>query len=84
MLSAVWLASSQMRTFHPADGRRFACWRPLVAPDRDRAAGPPPTAEQCLAALRTLRERGGRWAVIMLRGGHFVSALGLPRHLYVA
>ncbi|KAI7839248.1 hypothetical protein COHA_006946 [Chlorella ohadii] len=68
-------AAGPQFAFSGADGRRFACWRPLVAPDRDRAAGPPPTAEQCLAALRTLRERGGRWAVIMLRGGHFAGAV---------
>jgi hypothetical protein len=65
--------------FAGADGKRYACWRPLVAPDRDRAASwghaPPPTADQCLATLRTLRQQGGRWAVIMLRGGHFVAAV---------
>ncbi|PRW56664.1 Ankyrin repeat and zinc finger domain-containing 1 [Chlorella sorokiniana] len=68
-------ASGPQFAFSGADGRRYGCWRPLVAPDRDRAAGPPPTAEQCLASLRTLRQRGGRWAVIMLRGGHFAAAV---------
>lgn len=57
------------------DGKRYACWRALVAPDRDRAGGPPPSAEQCLSTLRTLRRDGGRWAVIMLRGGHFAAAV---------
>lgn len=68
---------------HPADGQRYACWRPLVAPDRDQATLAAPTADQCLAALRMLRQHGGRWAVIMLRGGHFVSAAWvaiLPKH----
>lgn len=59
----------------PADGKRYACWRPLVAPDRDRTAGPPPSAHTCLSALRDLRQHGGRWAVIMLRGGHFAAAV---------
>ena len=59
-----------------ADGKRYACWRPLVAPDRDRAvAGAQPSADQCLAALRGLRQHGGRWAVVMLRGGHFAAAV---------
>lgn len=36
---------------------------------------PGPTAEAGLAALRVLRQHGGRWAVVMLRGGHFAAGV---------
>ena len=45
-----------------------------MAPDRERCAAPPPAADS-LAALRALRLSGGRWAVVMLRGGHFAAAV---------
>lgn len=60
---------------HRADSKRYAVWRPLLAPDRERSSGAPPPASRCLAALRRLREQGARWAVVMLRGGHFAAAV---------
>eukprot|EP00887_Chlorella_sp_A99_P007140 scaffold2.g7140.t1 len=55
-------------------GRRLAVWRALVAPERDWLAAQPPAPADCLVALRTLRQRGGRVAVVLLRGGHFAAA----------
>lgn len=66
-------AAGPQFAFTAADGKRYAVWRPLVAPDRDRGAAPAP--EACLGALRALRRDGGRWAVLMLRGGHFAAAV---------
>jgi hypothetical protein len=69
-------AAGPQFAFSAADGKRYSCWRSVVAPDRDRAPpGPPPSADSCLAALRSLRHSGGRWAVVMLRGGHFAAAV---------
>lgn len=58
-------------------GSQLAVWRALVAPDREAlaaAGGEPRSADDCLAALRRVRAQGGTFAVILLRGGHFVVA----------
>lgn len=69
-------AAGPQFAFTTPEGKRYSCWRSLVAPDRDRMQHlPQPTGEQILGALRTLRQQGGRWAVIMLRGGHFAAGV---------
>jgi hypothetical protein len=60
--------------FGGEDDARLAVWRCLVAPDRQRGVAPPSPAA-CLAELKRLREHGGRWAIILYRGGHFAAAV---------
>lgn len=60
--------------FSSKEGHHFAVWRCLVAPDRERAVDPPLPSE-CLTALHHLNTEGGRWAIILFRGGHFSAAI---------
>jgi hypothetical protein len=50
-------------------------WRCLVSPDRIHRSDPPPPPAQSLAGLREARAGGGRWAIILFRGGHFAAAV---------
>lgn len=54
------------------DGRHFAVWRALLAPEA--AAGPGGPA----AALETLRRAAGSWVVLLSSGGHFAAAVFNP------
>lgn len=60
--------------FPGPEGATLAVWRCLVAPERERGVTPPSQAE-CVRALRQLRNHGGRWCIILYRGGHFAAAL---------
>lgn len=64
-----------MLTFASAsgtDGRHFAVWRALLAPEA--AAGPGGPA----VALETLRRAAGPWVVLLSSGGHFAAAVFSP------
>jgi Bacteroidetes VLRF1 release factor len=52
----------------------YAVWRCLIAPDRERGIDPPSVSE-CLDSLKNLVIEGGRWAIILFRGGHFSAAI---------
>jgi hypothetical protein len=67
-------AAGPQFAFAGAEGERLSVWRCLVAPDRERGVAPP-GAPRCLSELRALREGGGRWAIVLYRGGHFAAAV---------
>jgi hypothetical protein len=52
----------------------YAVWRCLLAPDRERGVEPPSISD-CLDSLKNIVVDGGRWAVILFRGGHFSAAI---------
>ncbi|KAG7672524.1 putative Ankyrin repeat and zinc finger domain-containing protein 1 [Nannochloris sp. 'desiccata'] len=52
----------------------YAVWRCLLAPDRERGVDPPSDSE-CLDSLKNLVIEGGRWAIVLFRGGHFSAAI---------
>jgi len=61
--------------FSGCEDELFGVWRCLVAPDKERGVENLPSPEECLAALRQLANAGGRFAIILLRGGHFAAAI---------
>lgn len=79
-------ASSSLKTYPPqpptqtlmlkpihADGKLCAVWRCLLLADHLKQ---PSLAEgELLGTLRRLRGSCGRWALVMLRGGHFAAAI---------
>lgn len=62
-------------------GRRYATWRCLLAPDSSSSGSSSgneaaPSDATSLAQLAALRAAGtARWAVVLLRGGHFAAAV---------
>ena len=60
--------------FSSPEGSHYAVWRCLVAPDRVRGVDPPSPSD-CLKSLHQLTVQGGRWAIILFRGGHFSAAI---------
>ena len=60
--------------FSSPEGSHYAVWRCLLAPDRVRGVDPPSPSD-CLKSLHQLTVQGGRWAIILFRGGHFSAAI---------
>jgi len=52
----------------------YAVWRCLLAPDRERGVDPPSVSDS-LESLKNIVIEGGRWAIVLLRGGHFSAAI---------
>jgi hypothetical protein len=52
----------------------YAVWRCLLAPDRERGVDPPSVSD-CLDSLKNVVIEGGRWAIVLFRGGHFSAAI---------
>lgn len=52
----------------------YGVWRCLVAHDKLKGADLP-TPSECLSNLHKITQSGGKWAIILSRGGHFAAAV---------
>ena len=61
--------------FKLSDGSIYAVWKCVVGPDRQKGLEVEDDTTIRKDTLEMLQIKGGRWAILLLRGGHFAGAV---------